>query len=333
MEPNYQNLLLDALKKTVPGNINLAEEISQLLAISLDSTYRRLRGETELTLKEAITICRHFEIPLEMLLNTEIPDIVAFKINSLNGDPESFENYLTGLHADLSKLNRYENRHLQYAAEDLPVFYHFFYPRLSAFKMMYWTKSILNVSDFQPLKVEDWKTPEKWIPKIQSIAAEFLKVPTTEIWNDDTVKSTIQQIRFYWEAGFFRNNASALEVVSELRELVESVQKQAETGKKYLASKGTFVDTDYSLYISDLMVGNNCVFLSAEGKHSSYIGYNSFNYMRTTNKNFNLQVEAWLGNLTAKSTLVSKVGEKQRNQFFKAILQRISQLEEQILQD
>lgn len=333
MEPNYQILLLEALKKMVPQNMNLAEELSQLLEISLDSTYRRLRGETELTLKEAIRICRHFEIPLDILLNSDIPDIVAFKINSLTGQHESFKGYLDGLLNDLQRLNRFDNRQLYYAAEDLPVFYHFFFPKLSAFKMLYWTKSILNVHDFQHLKVEDWVTPEIWIPEIQQIAQEFMRVPTIEIWNDDTVKSTIQQIRFYWEAGFFRTRESALLVVEELKNLIEMVQRQSENGKKFIPSKQIIIDTEYSLYISDLMVGNNCVFLNAGDKQSSYIGYNSFNYMRTTNRVFNDQVSSWLNNLMSKSTLISKVGEKQRNQFFKAINQRIVQLEEQIKQD
>lgn len=332
LDPNYQTLFVEILKRTAPGNLNLAEEISQVLGISLDSTYRRLRSETELTLNETVLLCRHFDIPLEAL-NTELPDVVTFKINKLTGSSDSFAGYLEGLAKDLQWMNRYDNRGLYYAAEDLPVFYHFFFPILARFKMIYWTKSILNVQEYQGYKVEDMQVPEDWGPKVQAISDLYLRVPTVEIWSEETIKSTLQQIRFYWEAGFFRDTATVLEVIAELRALIEMVQKEAEMGKKYNPAKGQYLDTDYSLYISDLMIGNNCVFLTAGDKQSSYIGYNSFNYMRTTNRYFNEQVETWLQNLLAKSTVVSKVAEKQRNQFFKSMLQRVDALKNLVLED
>lgn len=332
MEVNYQSLFVEILKRTAPGNLNLAEEISGVLEISLDSTYRRLRGETELTLNETVLLCRHFDIPLEAL-NTELPDVVTFKINKLTGSSESFGGYLDGLAKDLSWMNRYDNRSLYYAAEDMPVFYHFFFPDLARFKMIYWTKSILNVPEYQGFKVEDMQVPEDWGPRVQAISDLFQRVPTVEIWNDDTIKSTLQQIRFYWEAGFFREKCTALKVLEELKSLIEMVQRQAEVGRKYNPAKGQYYETAFSLYISDLMIGNNCVFLTASDKQSSYIGYNSFNYMRTTNRFFNEQVEAWLQNLISKSTLVSKVAEKQRNQFFKSNLQRIEAFRQQVSED
>jgi hypothetical protein len=53
--------------------------------------------------------------------------------------------------------------------------------------------------------------------------------------------------------------------------------------------------------------------------------------MQTTNANFNQQNEQWLNNILAKSTLVSGVSEKQRNQFFKSIYKQIDELKQHIL--
>lgn len=326
---DYQTSFVQIIKKTVPSNLHLAEEVSRALNISADSAYRRLRGETDFTLNEAVKLCSYFSIPFEAL-NTEIDDVVSFRINNILGNDNSFQQYLNSLDRDLTWLARFDNSMLYYAAEDLPVFYHFFFPRLARFKMIYWTKSILNTQEFQGSKAEEVTLPHDWSEKLTEITRAYQRIPTTEIWNEDTIKSTLQQIRFYWEAGFFRDADTLHGILDDLTDLIDMVSRQAEIGKKYTPSKGAFTDTNYSLYISDLMIGNNHVFMSAGESGSSYIGYGSFNYMRTANAAFNRQISGWLDNLIAKSTLVSKVAEKQRNQFFKQAIKRIVQLREEI---
>ena len=97
-------------------------------------------------------------------------------------------------------------------------------------------------------------------------------------------------------------------------------------------SKGQFTNSNYTLYVSDLMIGNNCVFLKSQEKMASYIGFNSFNYMRTTDQFFNLQNEAWMRNLITKATLISSVAEKARNQFFKQNFMQVEGLRKLVLE-
>ncbi len=53
--------------------------------------------------------------------------------------------------------------------------------------------------------------------------------------------------------------------------------------------------------------------------------------MRTFNRFFNEQTENWMNNLVRKSTLISAVAERQRNQFFKGIFRKLQLLEEYIV--
>ena len=50
--------------------------------------------------------------------------------------------------------------------------------------------------------------------------------------------------------------------------------------------------------------------------------------MSTNNIGFNAQNEQWMNNLMARSTLISGVSEKQRNQFFKSIYKQINELKQ-----
>lgn len=330
MDPNYQELFIELLKQSVPANIKLAEELSQILNISPDSSYRRIRGETDMSLNEAIKLSKHFDLPLEAITNNQ-NNGVTFRINHLSEDESSFSGYLNQLIDDLEWITRFDRGEVIYAAEDLPVFYNFYFPQLARFKMSYWTKSIQNVTTMQGKKVEDVVIPQEWAEKAGRIGELFLQLNSTDLWSEDTIKSVLRQISFYWEAGFFVERSTALAVVDQLAGLIEMIQKQSEIGKKYVVSKGQFLNTNYTLYVSDLMIGNNCVFLKAQEKTASYIGYNTYNYMRTTNASFNNEAYAWLQNLITKATLISNVAEKARNQFFKQNFNQIEDLRKLVL--
>jgi hypothetical protein len=326
LEESHQSRFIELLKKAVPPNISLADEISYLLDVSADSAYRRLRCETGLTLDETVILCQHFDIPLDALTNGT-SNSISFRIHQLGGNFEGFVGYLEALLEDMNWQSKFENRSISYAAEDMPVFYSFFFSNLARFKLGYWNKSILNVEEMQGMKVEDVQVPEAWKKISESIVANYLNTDSIEIWNEDTLKSTLHQIRYYWEAGIFRNKETALDVVKDLHDIVNLIQQQCETGKKFNFVKGSFTPAKFTLYSSDLMIGNNCVLLKANEKEASYIGYNTFNYMRTSNAYFNEQEKKWFRNLMAKSTLISEVAEKQRNKFIKELHSQVSSLE------
>ena len=329
---NIQAEFIELLKKNTPSQTHLATELSDLLGLSIDSVYRRFRGQTAISLSETIRICNHFSIPLDSLSENSSSS-VNFQINRLSNDPSTFKSYLDGLFQGIQNANKFEDRKMTYAAEDLPVFYHFFLPNLAKFKAVYWTKSIMNISEVQLQKVEEIQSPEEWKEIVADIGREFLKLPSIEIWNEDTLKSTLQQIRFYWEAGFFNEKQTALDVIQDVKLLIQCVQRQAELGKKLNPAKMQATSTDYKLYISDLMIGNNTVSLQTNENKSTYIGYNTFNYMITKNTFFNENVDKWLNNFISKSTLVSQVAEKQRNQFFKKQSQNVEELNQFIQND
>ncbi len=58
--------------------------------------------------------------------------------------------------------------------------------------------------------------------------------------------------------------------------------------------------------------------------------FSSKNMMTTTNSLFVNEAEEWLKNLIKKSILISGVGEKQRNQFFKKLLEKLEKTQTKI---
>lgn len=315
MENEIQQRFFNKIKQIVPPNYALADELADVLNISKDSVYRRLRGETALSLEEVLVICQHYRITFESLAN---PDAVTFEFKQLNPDLESFHQYLQRLLLDLKRIKSFDNGELLFAAEDIPVFHHFNHPLLTAFKMFYWMRSVMNVSE---LEGEPFR-PELLTADLTDTAKEiydtYIQIPSVEIWTDETSSSTLKQIEYYWEAGLFEDVQTAVAVCDDFISELQHLQRLCERGHKQ--------GTPFRFYLNDIMIGNNCILIKAGHTKFTYLSHHSFNFMLTTDFNFSNQTEIWLNGMMQRSMLISGVSEKHRNRFFMQQIQRINQL-------
>lgn len=323
---NYpiQARLIEIIKQQIPKNHSLPQELGEILGLTADSIYRRIKCQTPFTLDEAALVCQHFDVPLETL-NDLMVHVVSFKYQPSGKDNESFQGYLEYFLKQIRGITKFQQRHIFYAAEDIPVFHHFAFPKLSDFKFFYWRKTILNHADLQNQKFAIGSHSETFLDLSMKASIAYSEVETTEIWTDETIGSTIKQIRFYHEAGLFASKNDAVEVVDDLMQLIVNLQKQCDFGLK-VRPGGSLSSTPFTFYMSDLMIGNNCVLVKTNDISSSFIGFNTFNFMSTRNSEFNQQNEHWMQNLISKSTQISKTAEKIRNQFFKILIERVEEL-------
>ncbi|HET6990299.1 MAG TPA: hypothetical protein VFJ43_03200, partial [Bacteroidia bacterium] len=214
---------------------------------------------------------------------------------------------------------------------DVPIFHHFCYPKLSAFKLFYWSRSILNAPAYEGKQFEPSAIPEKLMKTIREIYDLYIHIPSIEIWSEDTLNSTLKQIEYYWDSGLFKSKEDMIDVVNDIGLMLKRIESQASHSTKFQGEvPGASSSQNYTLYNSDLMIGNNCVMVKAGGTRNTYISHNTFNSMVTTNSAFCDETENWLKNLIKKSTPISGVSEKQRFRFFKMMNDKIAKLHERI---
>jgi len=315
MRPNYQALFIEKVKAQLPSNIGLADALSDLLNISKDAAYRRIRCETDLTLDEVLMICEYYKITFESLSN---PNAVAFHFKQLSPDVDSFKQYLEGMLSDLQRIKSFDNASIIYAAEDIPVFHHFPYPLLSAFKIYYWMRSVMNVKSLEGTSFKVGLIPEEVLELGVKIYNTYAAIPSAEIWTDGTISSTLDQIAYYWDAGLFESKEIAWQVCDELSAELQRIKLLTELGTKHLVP--------FQFFHNDIMIGNNCVLIKAGSTRFCYLSHHSFNFMLTTDASFSAETESWLENMMRRSMLISGVSEKQRNIFFSAMLKRVDNL-------
>ncbi len=326
-----QMRFIEHLKKVAPSNISLVDEIADLLKVSNDSAYRRIRGETALSIDETLELCRHFKIPLDVI-SASSQDSVTFSYKSLGKDDMDLDLYFKGIEKDLEMVNSFKEKHIYFAAEDIPVFHHFYSDSLGAFKFYYWKKSILNDPALDGEKFDKNFLHKETKAISKKIFEEYTKVSSTEVWTEDTFLSTLRQLTFYWESGEFKQKQDALDVCSDFHQMLNHLEKQAELGFKFLPGQKpeSNQEANFNLYISELMIGNNTVLIATEGIRLARLSFNTFNSLSTNNKNYYEVNEGWMKNLIKKSVLISGVSEKQRFQFFKKMHDAINKVEQSI---
>jgi len=320
MKNNSMTIQLQFLEKIediIPARSSLVYELEETLGISMDSAYRRIRGETSLTIDDVIKLCNKYKISFDSFNNIET-GIVTFAYTVMKNSENNFKDYLNSLLRDLRIINAASNKKIVYACQDIPVFHNYKYPEMAAFKMFYWMRSIMNVPSLQNKKFDMSSISDELKELGKKIFVAYSSVPSIEIWTDTTFQSTLKQIEFYWESGMFKSFEDVKAICQSLEKQLIDIQKQAEISKKYVSEDKIIAEeNNYSLYFSEIEITNNCVLVSLGNTKAVYLGHQSFNTMSSSNVSYCNETEIWLNNLIKKSTLISGVAEKQRYQFFR----------------
>lgn len=321
-----QNHLFDLIRKQLSPNVTLVDSIADILEISNDSAYRRLRCETLLDIQELITLCNHYRISLDSL---QVSDVVNFRYKPLPADNTSLPGYLDSILSEMKMINSISNKQIIFTAEDLPIFHYFNYDLLTAFKLYYWNKSILNSPQFNGKKFNPNLVDEKLIKTAKEIYDLYIKIPSIEIWTEDTISVILKQVEYYWDSGLFEQKSHALTVCNQMSDMLKTIQKDAELSTK--ERNGIYSEkANYTLYRSEVTIGNNCIQVTMNDVKVIFFSFNTFNTMSTSNYAFCQETDLWIKNLISKSTQISGVAEKMRHQFFNNLHKQLNNLKQTI---
>jgi len=315
---NIQSAFLDQVKKRLPPNISLADELAEVLAISRDSAYRRIRGETVLSLDEVRALCIQYGISVDSIISGSA-EMVSFHYRMVDSHNFTFDKWLKSILNNLETLTPFPDKQVIYFAKDVPVFYYFNSPLLGPFKMFFWMNSVLRNEDFRGVKFSPDLVSRALIAVGEKIWKRYTETPRIEIWSEETMIVTLRQIEFYHECGFFADPKYATQLCEEYLLLFKEIRSWAAVGYKDKP------EHRFNLYKNDLLIADNTIFFRMGDKRMTFIPYNTMNILTTTNEAFCKQTEDYLVNLTSKSILISTTGEKDRNKFFNLIEDRIQQ--------
>ncbi len=318
-----QELLFQRIREMLPPSASLTDAVSEILHVSSDSAYRRIRSETPLVLEEAKQLCAHFNLSLDQVLSLKRNSILFENIR-INNQQYSYKKYLSDLIGLVKQIDSFKQREVIYLTKDVPLFHNFYFKPLIAFRFYFWMKTILQHPDYLTKAIDlNGVTPETEALSIELTKA-YTQVPSIEIWNTECINSVISQIEFYKDSGLFSSAADIKEVYQSVEETILHLKNQVEYGCKFMPGENPQTKKlNFTFFYNRVVLGDNTILVSTDNIKTAYLNYDVLDYMVTRDESFCDQCMEDLNNLMRRATVISQTSEKQRNIFFGILLAKI----------
>ena len=318
-----QQLFFNHIKSKLPPHLSFVDEVAALLNISNDSAYRRIRGEKPIGLDEVQTLCNKYHISLDQLLQIQ-SNTVIFSGNKLDSVAFGFEKYLQEIADNLVLFKKLQTPQIYYFNKDLPLFHYMQFPELCAFKFFFWKRTFLSYPELARQKFNGEESDKANVELAKKIVEHYSQIPSTEIWNEESIQVTIRQIEFYRQSNIFANKDIVLKVYLQLEELLNHIELQAAEGKKFLYNQPIpAASAAYDVFINEILIGGNTIFVKGGERQITFLNHNGLNIIATQDKNFCDFTFKNLQNIMSKSTHISIDGEKERSMFFNTLRGKI----------
>lgn len=332
---NFKELQISFFKKIkekIPSHVSLPDIISEYLNISNDSAYRRIRGEKALTLDEIEVLVSKTNISLDQFFKVSpSSNEIAFSGKLIDREVFDFDDYLTRIARQLKVFDQATEKEMFLFNKDIPIFLHFIFPELATFKCYFWSRYNLNNSKYNrgQFLIEDYIKSFNTIGK--TIADLYIRIPSTEIWNLECINTVIKQIEYYRQSKIFKSTQDIITIYNCLEQMIDHIEQQVECGCKFHYGQAERTDAKYRFFINDYILGDNTILVNLDEKKMVFLVNNVINYLLTTSSVFVDYSFQTMDILLKKSTLISEIGERDREFFFDQLREKIFERKKHVL--
>ncbi len=333
MTEDIQHRLFALVKTKLEGKDNLGSALGDILHLSTDAIYRRSRNETPLTIHEVELICNHFRISFDSLIHNA-PNRVSFSYKPLKEFDFSLEGYLRSMQQAFKKLRSCTNPRIRLTTKNLPIFQLLNFTRLSRFRLYYWAKTHLHVEEYQNQKFREERVTDTAFKLGADVLDDYVNIPTEECYDADFMRGLMRQILYYSGARLFEDPALAAKLMEDVRQMADHIREQIITGRKIkYRDDPRNIGADYEVFLNDTINADNTFCYSSDEIEGVFISHNMLNFLHTTDPVYVTESRNILGRQFDNSSIISRVNEKQRNDFFHRLYKDIELAQKQVQAD
>lgn len=303
------DVLINALKKKTPEKDTTVNLLTDIIPISKEAAYRRLRGEIPFTLEEAITVCKSLNISLDMLIGIRHNDNYVFHLNAIFAK-EPIQEYCKML-TDISKgvqyvINRDPEAISYRAYKSLPLEYVYKYKSLA--------KAYIYVLFYQlhleltPKELQEIPIPDKIFSMQQEISQVMHNIDSMIILGKHVFLDYIEIIQYFQGLGTITEE-EINQIKNDLLLMIDDLEHCATLGT-------TLNNKKLDMYISNISFDCNYTYLRGADYETCSVGVYCLDHISCLRPSVSKIHKVWIESLTRFSTLISVSGESVRNEFF-----------------
>lgn len=306
-----QTLFLEQIRQRVPDK-PLATVLSEVLNISKDSAYRRIKNEIPLIVPEVVKLCTMFNISLDQLIwlnENPVPDMNYFF--SLQGNTID-DVYLSLLKRILQVIENVEEGTDVYClTEYIPFYYLAKHPSIQKLNYYVWKRTHIRLDYNTPLISNDMSAEIErlfnavWF-KLETIHISWVLSP---FW----LRNFFQNISFFKKMKLITNEELAY-YKNEFLILLNDMEVEASTN---------VVGTQNYLLLSRVaFVGTIMLSIQQQNTSTLMLFYDT-NVFLSTNQNINNEQHKWIDSVCEKSIKITHEGILERKLFFEEMRREV----------
>jgi hypothetical protein len=306
MEIDINKKLISAVLENIPKNLKPAIYLTDLLRLSRESTYRRIRSEIPFTFEEIAKISVALNISIDNVIFGNSKDYASFEFISNGNASSNFHQMLQKTYVYIEGLSNAHEAESIVALNCLPPTYAVFYDNL--FKFIYY-KSIHQENDVLKTTFSETKIPPETIALQKKIYTKLKKINNSTLILDPTIfLSLIKDIEYYYQRKLLNKEDFNL-LINDMERLINMFEEIAHEG---IISPNAHV----SLYLSTLSINTNSGYLKYDGTVKSVFWVFPGNPILIFNSELCDLQKRWLIFLKRQSTLISQSNEILQMEFF-----------------
>ncbi len=310
MKRTIHDKLVDSIRFHTSNNENPVDTLIKIIPLSKEAAYRRLRGEIQFTLAEAVRISEKLGISLDNLIGIDKKSHYIFHIKQFfAGEP--LENYYDLLQTVYQryKLVQTDPDSLFYIAGNMlfPTFY-FKYPNLSQYAFFKWFYQSYQDNNINT-KLRDVIVPGKISSIQQKICKASMLVNSYFIVGNDIISVLANDIRYFVSIDMVSPEECAV-LKKEILSMLDDMEKTTINAIFPATEKSAFI------YISNAYFDGNYSYMSSTNFQASTIYLYGVNQLNCIDPAICENQKLWLESLIAHSSLISGSGRLYATDFF-----------------
>lgn len=308
MAVDLNKKLIENTLANIPKNIKPVVYLSNVLDMSRESAYRRLRGEIPFTLQEIATLAINLGFSLDIALEEEKQNDAYFDLSKKQQYAFDFFAFM------LKKYEKFLERISSVHNLESITALNFLLPPFcsvsdSLFKFAYY-KWLYQDSSASFIQLYANITLPNEIFALQKRIKEKLYHPgnNTFILDNSIFLNLMEDIRYFYQRKLI-NEAELMLFKKEMLILIDKYEEITKTG-----IVGT--DAKIQFYLSSLPVNSNVACHIFDNKVESHLWVFAIGLIEVQDTNFNQMQKKWFNSLKRQSALITQSNEIMQVEFF-----------------
>ncbi|MDR1783717.1 MAG: hypothetical protein LBR13_05595 [Dysgonamonadaceae bacterium] len=253
MNKKLNNRLIDTVLSNVPKNVKPVSLLSNLLDMSRESAYRRIRGDIPFTVEEIADLSLEMGFSIDGIVGLGDRERVFFDFSVKSDDSDitfiSMLQRLERLYQSIGQANHCESI---LALNSLSPTFFLHFNHLFKFIYFKWLQQDSSISS--DILFSEIKVPEEINNLRKKISNNMKVVSNRIIILDPNIFLNLIHDIVYFNQRKLINNEDMVSIKAEISELIDIFEKMAKSGIMY--------NTNVSLYISSLSINTSTVYVN-----------------------------------------------------------------------